>query len=335
MTREGKYAAAGVSDARKGGFVGALLQGVGQDELAGIFAKYTYIEGLALGISTDGVGSKLLAYQEDPQTLSRAGYDLGAMLFHDLGAEFIRPFLMTNYVANHRSDPEIGKLLGQGLGRALREVWGAYLAGGETAELPDQIKEGTFDWAGAVVGVEPARRHHEWISKREGISAGLTLIGIEGIDSETGLHTLQSNGFTLARRLPAEYRHHLRIPSVIVSDLMMDLRDDGAASFFVPITGGGYKNIERVLRGKQLDADVSLAGIPDVFRVIQGILAVPEKEMYEVFNMGNIVVVGTDSPGKVMDSIRERGRKGKEIGQLSAGTGQVRVNGIAVGTYST
>jgi len=330
-----KYSEAGVDFGDEGRFVESLQKEAGQKELPGIFAKFSYKNGRAVGMSLDGVGSKILAYQEEPKTIHLAGYDLGAMLLHDLAAEFIRPLLLGDYVANNKNDPRIAKQIGMGLKHIADETRMLYLAGGECATLKDQIKEGTFDWAGAVVGVEDEKQHKEWIAIRDDIGSGITLVGIEGYDEKTGEHTLQSNGLTLARKLPEQYRHLLRVPSVLLTDLMMDLRDSGIADFFVPITGGGYTNLDRVLKGKPLNAEVSLDDFPTIFKIIKDKLGVEIKEMFEVYNMGNAVIVGTTNPGEAIDMIGKSGKKGKEIGELTKGEGEVFVDGIKLDKYST
>lgn len=326
-----RYAQAGVDTEAEGRFVDALKTGAGLEDLPGIFAKFNYRNGQAIGISMDGVGSKLLAYLEDPQTLHLAGYDLGAMLLHDLAAEFIRPLLFADYVAVNRPDPEIGLQLGRGLRAVAEQTKALYLAGGETASLPDQIREGTFDWAGTVVGTEPEEQHREWIAKREAINKDVTLIGVLGLlegVKPVRPYTLQSNGLTLARQLPEGYHPHLRVPSVLATDFIMDVRDADAMHFVVPITGGGYTNIQRVLAGKELDAEVTFSrdGIPPIFRIIQEELDVAQKEMFETFNMGNVLVIGTDQPGKVIDIAGHHPNIVREIGQLIPGKGDVIIH---------
>jgi phosphoribosylformylglycinamidine cyclo-ligase len=340
MLMADKYAEAGVDIGREGDFVSALTSGL--DQLPGVFAKYLYRDGKAIGMSTDGVGSKILCYLMKGDA-SGAAYDLAAMNFNDLAAEFIRPLLFVDYIAIPETDERLAEQLCRGLASITRES-GVILSGGETASLPDQIKEGTFDWAGAVAGVEEESSHREWIAKRDALTRGLYVVGIEGYDPERQGYTIQSNGLTLARKLLITHKpddmvtsrtviDELTAPSLVLSPLMVGLRDSGLVYFFAPITGGGYTNIARVLPDG-LDAGIRFDMRPGtIFQVIQDEFEVSDEEMYKVFNMGHVMAIGTDRPGEVIDTVKKNGLRARGIGELRDGSGRVVVNGMDLGKY--
>jgi len=327
-----KYAKAGVDIKRDGEAVKSLLAGMKEKELPGVFAKYHYVARKAIGISTDGVGSKLLCYQK-LGNVSNAAYDLVAMNVNDLASEYIPPLLFVDYVSVNKSDQRMTRQLGEGLGRAAKEAQ-IILAGGELASLPDQIKEQTFDWAGAVVGIEDAERHGDLIQKRESLSSGLIVVGIKS----SGIH---SNGLTLARtllrKMDADTKvtqktllEELTAPTHIYSPSMIKLRE--ICNFFVPITGGGYTNVNRILP-KFLDAELQIDGVPQIFNLIQEKLEVSSEEMYEMFNMGYRMILGTEKAEQVIDEVTKEGKEAKIVGELQSGCGNTIVNGIVYKSY--
>src|SRR5262245_41265675 len=95
---------------------------------------------------TDGVGSKLkvasLAGKFDT-----VGIDLVAMSVNDLICTGGEPLVFLDYLAMPKDDPELSKLLLQGISDGCVES-GCSLVGGETAILPDFYSPGDFDLAG-------------------------------------------------------------------------------------------------------------------------------------------------------------------------------------------
>ncbi len=336
------YAQSGVSTYRESQFVKGLTAGI--EKFPGIFAGYAYEYGKAIGISTDGVGSKIICYIKKGD-VSGAAYDLLAMNVNDLAAEFIDPIFFVDYVALPKMDKKLAEQMNRGLREACEKAK-VFIAGGETATLPDQIKEGTFDWAGTAVGLEDEKRHKEFIARRSDLTKGLSIVGIEGYDQERGGYTLQSNGLTLARELyelniydlnervtDRTLIEELTSPSLIISELMHKLKNTEKVYFFAPITGGGYRNIARILP-KKLDAEIEFDMRPNtIFQVIQEGRNVSDREMYRTFNMGHVMVLGTSRPGDLIKRVEHDGLRAREIGKLKEGKGKIIVNGIDIGRY--
>ena len=319
------YSDSGVDIGAEQSFVKAFKETGGYKELPGVFAKYLYLGDLVYGFSTDGVGSKLLCYVMKGD-LTDSAHDLEAMLCNDIAAEFIKPMVEVNYVAVNRMNEEQGRQMGSGRSRALAK-YEIFDGGGESATLIDQIKEGTLDWAGFVWGLENASLHKEWIAKRDSIGKGIAIVGLEGYDPERNGYTYQSNGATALRRLLEKHAldekvtnrtliEELTAPSMICSDLMVDLRDKGLVHFFVPVTGGGYTNIIRILHpGIKADIEFQIRE-NTIFEFAQQELGIEDSEMYRDFNRGHVILIGTDKPGDVIDFTGKTGRRAREIGQL-------------------
>ena len=325
-----KYAESGVNIELEGKAIKSLVSELKTD-LNGIFAKYDYKYGKALGFSSDGIGSKILCYQAMGD-FSNIGYDLVAMNVNDLACEFIPPLYFVNCLSTNKPDPELSKELGKSLKRAC-ELAKVIPAGGEFASLPDQIKEDTFDWIGFVFGMEDEDKHRTYIKKRNNLEPGLNILGIKS----SGIH---SNGLTLARKLyedgimdlddevPGSDKtlgEELTTPTKIYSPLMTKLRDD--VEFFTHITGGGFKNLLRVLP-PNLYARLEISEVDPIFELIQEKLNVPEREMYSVFNMGIGLVVGVKKENK--EKVTSKIEKEKEIcldlGSLVKGERKVVIN---------
>jgi len=333
-----KYAESGVNIELEGKAIENLVSEL-KTNLEGIFAKYDYKYGKALGFSSDGIGSKILCYQAVGD-FSNIGYDLVAMNVNDLACEFIPPLYFVNCLSTNKPDSELNKELGKSLSRACEEA-NVIPAGGEFASLPDQVKEDTFDWIGFVFGMEDEDKHKSYIKKRNSLEPDLNLLGIKS----SGIH---SNGLTLARKLYEDgimdlddevlesnktLGEELTTPTKIYSLLMTKLRDD--AEFFVHVTGGGFKNLIRVLP-PNLYARLEITEVDPIFKLIQEKLNVAEREMYSVFNMGIGLIVGVkkESREEVISKIEKKKETCIDLGSLVKGERKVVINdGIILEKY--
>ena len=325
-----KYAKSGVNIELEGNSIKSLVSEL-KTNLEGIFAKYDYKYGKALGFSSDGIGSKILCYQAVGD-YSNIGYDLVAMNVNDLASEFIPPLYFTDCISTNKPDPKLSRELGKSLNKAC-EMAKVIPAGGEFASLPDQIKEYTFDWIGFVFGMEDEDKHRTYIKKRNNLEPDLILLGIKS----SGIH---SNGLTLARRLYEDgimdlydkvpesdktLGEELTTKTKIYSKLMTELRDD--VEFFAHITGGGFKNLIRVLPSN-LYAKLKISEVSPIFKLIQEKLNVSDAEMYSVFNMGIGLVVGVKEENKeeVISKIEKENEICLDLGSLEKGERKVVIN---------
>jgi phosphoribosylformylglycinamidine cyclo-ligase len=87
------------------------------------------------------------------------------------------------------------------------------------------------------------------------------------------------------------------------------------------ITGGGfYENMPRCLQASQgLKITQGSWTIPPIFTYMQELGNVPEKEMFNVFNMGigMILVVDKDHVEKTLEILRQHGETANIIGEVT------------------
>jgi phosphoribosylformylglycinamidine cyclo-ligase len=254
--------------------------------------------------STDGVGTKLkLAFATGRH--ATVGIDLVAMSVNDCLCAGAEPLLFLDYVAMSRDDPALTRQVVQGVSDGCIEAECALL-GGETAILPEFYQAGEYDLAGFCVGVVERKR----ILTGKEVRVGDKVIGL----ASSGLH---SNGYSLARKIALEHAG-LR-PETFVEELGRTVAD----AFLEPtriyvravktvyrhyrvkrivhaiahITGGGLiDNPPRILpEGCAIRLKRGSWEVPRIFPWLQNLGAVPDGEMFRVFNMGiGLVLIVAD-----------------------------------------
>ena len=235
--------------------------------------------------STDGVGTKLkLAFLLDKH--DTIGIDLVAMCVNDLLCCGARPAIFLDYYATGKLDLERSKKIIEGILEGCRQGE-SVLLGGETAEMPGFYQPGEYDLAGFSVGIAD----NEKLIDGSRIKPGDVLIGLKS----SGFH---SNGYSLIRAalgrgLLKKYARELLTPTRIyvkdIGRLRAALKKEGQDILgLAHITGSGIPgNLERVL-SKKVNAVVDRAGwkVPPLMRIVQKAGSIPEREMWDAFNMG-------------------------------------------------
>jgi phosphoribosylformylglycinamidine cyclo-ligase len=157
---------------------------------------------------------------------------------------------------------------------------------------------------------------------------------------------LRSNGFSLARRLyfdvagrapddPAwdgadhSVADELLSPSVIYTPAVRALIAEVEVRAIAHVTGGGLAgNLSRVL-GDDVDARIDRSSweSPRVFRELQRIGDVEDREMLRVFNMGigMVVVLPAATVHGAISLLDAHGHRAVVIGEIAAGSGAVAV----------
>ena len=157
------------------------------------------------------------------------------------------------------------------------------LLGGETAEMPLLYKENTFDLAGFSVGVIENDIYPKNIVEED---------LIYGIRS-SGVH---SNGFTLINKLLEKYDYDLneliKPTKIYVNDLnKLKEKYPDYIKGFSHITGGGLTdNIPRILNG-DLNFNITISNIPDVFKWIYNKSDMSIEDMFKTYNCGIGMVI--------------------------------------------
>lgn len=287
-----RYRKAGVDIEAGEAAVGLLRTGTGLDTSA--FAQGVAADdadpSVRMLATTDGVGTKtLLAASLD--RLDGLGADLVNHCVNDLLAAGARPRMFLDYIGMHRTDPGTVALLVHGMRRACAES-GCELVGGETAEMPDVYRPGTFELVGTLIGTVHAA---DALPRRDRMKSGHLLVGL----ASSGPHT---NGYTLIRsvmedrdlNLPVEpggasWADALLAPHRSYAADMAALRAEGLAPAGIAhITGGGFQgNVGRLLPdGLGAVVDTNAWRPPSVFRQLVDWSGMSRDEAYRVFNMG-------------------------------------------------
>jgi phosphoribosylformylglycinamidine cyclo-ligase len=275
-----------------------------------------------LGITTDGVGSKVLVATEMGNWRT-IGIDCVAMNVNDLYAMGLEPIAFVDYLAMESVEPSIADQIGEGLAKGAK-VANVSIVGGETASLPDIIRG--FDLAGSCIGIGAKEK----LVTGHKIEEGDAIIGIPS----SGVH---SNGLTLARKLLAKYSFHtcygsmertlgdeLLIPTRIYSEVL-DINRNCEVHGLAHITGGGLLNLKRLTR---LGFNLSDPLTPqEIFKVIQA-EGVAVEEMYKTFNMGmGFVIIAPEREATRIKSLSDGAR---QVGTISKKGIQVQYEGRQV-----
>ncbi|MEI8310026.1 MAG: phosphoribosylformylglycinamidine cyclo-ligase [Verrucomicrobiota bacterium] len=240
--------------------------------------------------SVDGVGTKLkIAFATGRH--DTVGQDLVNHCINDIAVIGARPLFFLDYIGGEELDPVVFRQILKGFAKACR-AGGCALIGGETAQMPGMYHPGEYDLAGTIVGVVDRPK----LLDGSKIRPGDVLVGLRG----NGLHT---NGYSLARKVLLD---KLRLPldkpaqglkNTLASELLrvhpnyqplMASLPPGMLRGAAHITGGGLlDNLPRVLPdGCRALINSRSWRVPMLFELIQHGGQVPEKEMYQVFNMG-------------------------------------------------
>ena len=235
---------------------------------------------------TDGVGSKLkIAFELDKH--DTVGIDCVAMCANDVVCCGAKPLFFLDYIACGKNVPERIAAIVSGVAEGCVQA-GCALIGGETAEMPGFYPEDEYDLAGFVVGAVDKSR----LFNRMHMRAGDVVLALPS----SGVH---SNGFSLVRKvlpdrslyveeLGATLGEALLVPTKIYVKPVLALAERIEVKGASHITGGGfYENVPRCLpSGLSARIEKKAVRTPPIFDVIQKAGNVPERDMFNTFNMG-------------------------------------------------
>lgn len=271
---------------------------------------------------TDGVGTKIkIAFIMDKH--DTVGIDCVAMCVNDIICCGAKPQFFLDYIACGKNVPEKIAEIVSGVAEGCVQAECA-LIGGETAEHPGLMPEDEYDLAGFSVGVVDKDK----ILQPDTQKAGDVLIAIKS----SGVH---SNGFSLVRRvfdvneqklnmyfddLGATLGETLLTPTRIYVKAVMKLIDTVAVKSISHITGGGfYENIPRSLP-KNLSAKIERNAVQvlPIFDLIARSGSIPERDMFNTFNMGVGMIVSVDKndADKAIEAIKSAGEDAYVLGEL-------------------
>lgn len=280
---------------------------------------------------TDGVGTKLkLAFLMDKH--DTIGQDCVAMCVNDIICCGAKPLFFLDYMALGKNVPEVVATIVKGVADGCKKA-GCSLVGGETAEMPGFYQQGEYDLAGFSVGVVEKEK---MIDSKE-IAIGDQVIGI----ASSGVH---SNGFSLIRKIfninqetIKEYKEELGMtlgetlltPTKIYVKPILELLQNITVKGISHITGGGfYENMPRMLReGVSLKIQKDSYPVLPIFKLIQKVGNIPERDMYNTFNMGigMAVIVKKEEVKRAIEILEAQGEKAYLIGEVIEGNKDIQI----------
>ena len=336
-SRSDSYAAAGVDitagyravELMKSHIARTMTAGALSDigGFGGLFAlDMTGLTQPVLVSGTDGVGTKLkLAFLMDRP--DPVGIDCVAMCVNDIICCGAKPLFFLDYIACGKNVPEKIAQIVSGVAEGCVQA-GAALIGGETAEMPGFYPVDEYDLAGFSVGVVDKAK----VFDKSAIRPGDVVIGLPS----SGVH---SNGFSLVRKVldVAHADLHapmdelggkslgetLLTPTRIYVKSILALAEAVTVKSVSHVTGGGfYENIPRSLP-KGMTAKLRRADVPvlPIFDLIARRGDIPEREMFNTFNMGigMTVVVAAEEADRAMDALRAAGEAPVRLGEIVPG----------------
>lgn len=280
---------------------------------------------------TDGVGTKLkLAFLLNKH--DTIGQDCVAMCVNDIVCCGAKPLFFLDYISLWKNIPEMVASIVKGVADGCKKA-GCALVGGETAEMPGLYSDNEYDLAGFSVGVVDKAK----IINPDNIQEGDVVIGL----TSSGVH---SNGFSLVRKIfnvneenLREYREELGMtlgealltPTKIYVKPVLKLIDEVNVKGISHITGGGfYENMPRMLNDNvSLEIQKDAYPVPEIFKLIQKEGNIPERDMYNTFNMGigMAIIVPESDKEKALKVLEQEGEKAYVIGKVVKGNKEIKV----------
>ena len=309
-------------------FTDSVISDIGG--FGGLYApKIKDMEEPILVSGTDGVGTKLkLAFLMDKH--DTIGEDCVAMCVNDVICTGAKPLFFLDYMACGRNFPEKVATIVKGVAEGCKKA-SCSLVGGETAEMPGFYPVDEYDLAGFSVGVVDKKK----IINNKEIEIGDKVIGLKS----SGVH---SNGFSLVRKVFNVNKERLNeyveslgqtvgeallTPTKIYVKPILKLIDEVKVKGISHITGGGfYENMPRMLRdGVSLKIDKNSYEVPEIFKLIMERGNIPERDMYNTFNMGigMSVIISKEDAEKAIKVLNESGEEACIIGEVIEGNKEV------------
>ena len=258
---------------------------------------------------TDGVGTKLrIAQLLDKH--DTVGIDCVAMCVNDIICCGAKPLFFLDYIAIGKNIPEKVANIVAGVAEGCVQA-GCALIGGETAEHPGMMGAEDYDLAGFSVGIVDKPKIIDQTAMRPG-DVVLAL-------PSSGIH---SNGYSLVRKVfnveHANLNLHcedlgqtlgeaLLTPTRIYVKPVLRCMEEATVKGVSHITGGGFfENIPRCLpEGLAAKIDKAAIKTPPIFAMLQSMGSIPERDMFNTFNMGvgMTVIVSPDDADKAMAAL--------------------------------
>ncbi len=281
---------------------------------------------------TDGVGTKLkLAFLMNKH--DTVGIDCVAMCVNDIICCGAKPLFFLDYIACGKNVPERIADIVKGVCEGCVQADCA-LIGGETAEHPGLMPEDEYDLAGYCTGIVDEKK----VIDNTAMEAGDVIIAL----ASSGVH---SNGFSLVRKVfdvenadlttpraelgGKSLGETLLTPTKIYVKSVLRLISEVTVKGVSHITGGGfYENIPRSIPdGMGAVIDKKNVKVLPVFNLIQKKGNIPERDMYNTYNMGvgMSIVVSAKDADKALSILNGCGEDAYIIGHIEQTDEKIRI----------
>ena len=282
---------------------------------------------------TDGVGTKLriAQYLDRRDTI---GVDCVAMCVNDVVCAGAKPLIFLDYIACGKNVPERIAAIVAGVAEGCVQA-GCALVGGETAEHPGVMPADDYDLAGFTVGAVDKSK----ILDNSSMQAGDVILALPSSGGHSNGFSLVRKVFDLDRRPENLDRHYdelgatlgesLLTPTRIYVKPLLALMEAVTVKGVSHITGGGfYENIPRSIP-EGLAARIEKAAVrtPAIFGLIQKTGHIPERDMFNTFNMGvgMTVTVAAADADKALAVLVANGQDAYVLGQVASGGERVQM----------
>ena len=273
---------------------------------------------------TDGVGTKLkLAFLMDKH--DTVGIDCVAMCVNDIICCGAKPLFFLDYIACGRNVPERIAAVVSGVAEGCVQA-GCALIGGETAEMPGFYPEDEYDLAGYSTGIVDKGK----IFDNSAIRPGDALIALPSSGPHSNGYSLIRKVFDVEKRDLHQYSDELGMtigealltPTTIYVKPVLKLAESVTVKGLSNITGGGfYENIPRSLpEGMAAKIDKAALRPLPVFGMLQKLGDIPERDMYNTFNMGvgMVATVAAEEADAALRILNNEGIAAYAIGEVVA-----------------
>ena len=305
-----------------------VVSGIGG--FGGLFAPdLTGMTEPVLVSGTDGVGTKIRI----AQLLDRhdtVGVDCVAMCVNDIICCGAKPLFFLDYIAIGKNKPEKVASIVSGVAEGCVQA-GCALIGGETAEHPGVMAAEDYDLAGFAVGIVDKPQ----IIAPDRVRPGDVVLALPS----SGLH---SNGFSLVRKVFHVEHANLTVHCEDLGESLGDALLTPTRIYVKPvlaaisaadvhgishITGGGfYENVPRsVPQGFCARIRKDAVKTPAIFELIAKAGSIPERDMFNTFNMGvgMAVIVSQETADQALSALADHGCPGYVMGEIVPGEERV------------
>ena len=248
-----------------------------------------------IATAVDGVGSKI-KHLIKHEMYEEIGKDCFAMCYNDLLCVGANPIGFSDHITSTQQDSHIIPKVISGI----LDYCGfsfTVLTGGET----EILQQTNFHISGSIMGTV----QKDNLIDGSRVESGDVILGLPS----SGIH---ANGWTaISKRMPELISPENLTATKIYAREIMTLMARVYPQAIVNITGGGFRNLERIPKNLQYELEFDYT--PDVFKDLR--CEFSHQELYTTFNMGigMMVIVREDNIGMSLDAMKGSRVIGKVI----------------------